>query len=411
GFNKSHSAAYALIAYQTAYLKANYPAEFMASLISLEANHPEKMSFYLDEAKALGLKILPPDINRSQMDFTVLDQQSILYGLLGIKNLGVAALENILAEQQKQPFSDLLDFCTRIDLRTSNKRVLEHLIYAGAFDNLPGYRSQKLAELNKVMELASATKEVQRTGQLQLFSSYRTPPVDQLNAAASSHYQYQPLADWSLTEKLKYEKEVIGFYVSAHPLDQYQKYCRWLQISSFQQLLSQYQDQPVTAAPIVLGLGSKRNLRVITTKKGDQMCFLQLEDYQSQAEVVVFPKLYQKVSELLAQHELFIVQGELELGTPQKCKLKATQIIALTTFWEHQKQPVKQLTVQLTAPQLTPATVQTLRDLLENGKTDLQINYPEQEQRLRLASRHNVLVNETVLAALEQQGIDFVIRI
>ncbi len=135
GFNKSHSAAYALLAYQTAYLKANYAPEFMACLITLEVQHAEKMSFYLQEAKDMGITIMPPDINRSEIDFTV-ENQAILFGLQGIKNVGLTSLENIITERTKKPFKDMLDLCQRIDLRTSNKRVIENLICAGAFDTL-----------------------------------------------------------------------------------------------------------------------------------------------------------------------------------------------------------------------------------------------------------------------------------
>ena len=146
GFNKSHSAAYALIAYQTAYLKAHYPAEFMACLISLEAANAENMAFYLQEARDMGLEILPPDINRSSIEFTPSRPQQILFGLQGIKNVGLAALENIIAERTaKGPFTHLFEFCKRIDLRTSNKRVIEHLICAGAFDDIPGNSRTKSA--------------------------------------------------------------------------------------------------------------------------------------------------------------------------------------------------------------------------------------------------------------------------
>lgn len=430
GFNKSHSAAYALIAYQTAYLKANYPAEFMACLISLEATHPEKMSFYLAETKNMGLELLPPDINRSQTDFTVtqpsprlwrgdgervtlqlsdLQKNSpsqILYGLHGIKNLGLAALENIILEQTKGPFKDLLDFCTRIDLRTVNKRVLENLNFAGAFDTLPGYRSQKQAELAKIMELASATKEARKTGQMQLFGGL----VSQSPTGMTELYSYQPLAEWSMQEKLKYEKEIIGFYLSAHPLDHYQKYLRWLNIIAFDQILAQYQNQKLVVEPIVTGLGIKKSLRVINTKKGDKMCFLQLEDYQSQAEIIIFPKLYQKVADLLESNHVLIVQGNLDLSSLQKCKIKATNLIPVEQFWEH-KQLVKHMSLDIAPEKLELTNLKELRDLLKAGKTDLVLKFSENQKKLQLNSLHNVLVTEELLQTLEQQNFSFELRI
>lgn len=151
GFNKAHSAAYALIAYQTAYLKANFPAEFMACLISLESANAENMAFYLQEAKDMGLTILPPNINQSDIDFSIVNG-ALLFGLRGIKSVGLASLDNIINERKKGLFLDLFDFCKRIDLRTSNKRVIENLICAGAFDSLSGNRAQKYEELPKIME-------------------------------------------------------------------------------------------------------------------------------------------------------------------------------------------------------------------------------------------------------------------
>ncbi|MCK4517622.1 DNA polymerase III subunit alpha, partial [Candidatus Babeliales bacterium] len=169
GFNKSHSTAYAMIAYHTAYLKANYPKEFMAALISFETNDPDKLTFYLQEISAMGLTTIPPDINRSEIEFSA-QEDGILFGLKGIKNVGGAALVDVLKERDKKPFIDLFDFCKRIDLRTSNKRVIESLIAAGAFDKLPGNRAQQTNELEKVMDIANREKESIRTGQMQLFS-------------------------------------------------------------------------------------------------------------------------------------------------------------------------------------------------------------------------------------------------
>ncbi|MDR3550693.1 MAG: DNA polymerase III subunit alpha, partial [Candidatus Babeliales bacterium] len=214
GFNKSHSAAYALIAYQTAYLKANYTAEFMACLISLESSNAENMSFYLQEAKDMGLEILPPNINTSHIHFTVVNN-GLLFGLLGIKNVGLASLENIIAERTKKPFTDLMDFCKRIDLRTSNKRVIENLISAGAFDTMPGNRAQKHAELEHIMNVAVEFKKNEATGQMGMFSSAQKS-ADGLGS--DDGYIYQPLTEFGQKEKLDKEKEVIGFYLSAHPL-------------------------------------------------------------------------------------------------------------------------------------------------------------------------------------------------
>ena len=157
-----------LIAYHTAYLKAHYPNEFMASLISFETSNPDAFSFICMRFRIWGLKMIPPNINLSDIEFKA-DKGTIIFGLQGIKNVGGAALVNILEERDKKPFSDLLDFCKRVDLRTANKRVFENLIYAGAFDCLPGNRAQKIAELDKIIDIAHAEKEREKTGQMDLF--------------------------------------------------------------------------------------------------------------------------------------------------------------------------------------------------------------------------------------------------
>jgi len=226
GFNKSHSAAYALIAYQTAYLKAHYPAEFMACLITLEAGDADKMSFYLSEAKDIGLSILPPHINTSEIQFSVVNN-AILFGLQGIKNVGHAALDQILAERTKGPFQSLLDFCLRVDLRTANKRVIESLIYAGAFDTLAGNRAQKYEALSKMMDIAAEYKKERETGQLGLFNATHTngTPAD------PSHFQFSDIQEWQQSIKLEKEKEVMGLYISGQPLDSYKQYLKALPIS------------------------------------------------------------------------------------------------------------------------------------------------------------------------------------
>ena len=284
GFNKSHSAAYALIAYQTAYLKSNYPAEFMSCLISLEASNPDAMVIYLDEAKSMGIKIIQPDINTSAIQFSVVDN-AIVFGLHGIKNVGMAALEDIMSVRAKKPFIDLLEFCTRVDLRTVNKRVIESLICAGAFDSLPGSRSQKSQELATIMEQATEKKKEQQTGQISLFGqSHQTDSHDQEPAP----YQFAPCTEWTDKEKLEKEKEVTGFYVSEHPLAMYQKQITCFGFKPFSSMAAL---TPTAGGqePIVLGCGLLKSRRDIITKKGDRMSFVQLEDINgSNAELVVF---------------------------------------------------------------------------------------------------------------------------
>jgi DNA polymerase III subunit alpha len=401
GFNKSHSAAYALIAYQTAYLKAHYPAEFMACLISLEATHPEKMAFYLQEAKEMHLDIMPPNINSSQVNFSVIGGK-LLFGLQGIKNVGLAALHAIVAEQQKKPFADLLDFCIRLDLRTINKRVIESLIYAGAFDSLPGNRTQKQSELELIIDQAIEIKRARETGQLGLFS--KAPSKD----GTHELYAFQPREDWDNKEKLEKEKEVIGFYLSAHPLDTYKPYIRWLSITSFEQTIEKSKQVNSLDDPIVTGCGLKINLKQIVTKKGDRMAFMQLEDATSKCEVVIFPKLFKKVEAWLDAYQVFIVKGGLD-QTAQQCKILANELVPAELFFEEWS-GIKN-TVLMLPKTFNKDLLSTIQKQLVKGSIPLDLVFHEQDKTLKLKTKESIALDFAMLTELEQKNIGVKISI
>jgi DNA polymerase III subunit alpha len=374
GFNKSHSAAYAMIAFQTAYLKANYPAEFAAALISLEAANAEKMAFYLKEAHDMGLEILPPNVNESVIDFNVIDGK-ILFGLQGIKNIGHVSLDNIIAERSKNgPFKDLLDFCIRIDLRTSNKRVLENLICAGAFDTLPGTRTQKYNELAQIMDRSVEIKTQRQTGQLSMFAT--------VNIDEHEEHRYQTCTAWTEKEKLEKEKEVLGFYISSHPLQAYTQAMQWLKSSEIGQLQEQYSNVASQTEPIVLICGLVTSKKIITTKKGDRMAFLQVEDVTSSAEIIVFPKLFAKIEQALNQHAMFVIKGTLDLMSAPACKILANELCPIDLFFE--KWPALEsviLTLPEQADQSIPAII---KEQLTPGKIAVHIIFYEQDKMMIL---------------------------
>ena len=395
GFNKAHSAAYALIAYQTAYLKAHFLPEFMACLISLESSHAENMVFYLQEAKELGLAILPPNINSSEVDFSIINGQ-LLFGLRGIKNVGLASLENILNERNKGPFTDLFDFCKRIDLRTSNKRVIENLICAGAFDALPGTRAQKYEDLPKIMEQATVYKKNEETGQLGLFDSVLTSP-----ASDTSIFQFSSAVDWDNKTKLEKEAEVIGFYLSAHPLDIYKKQIQWLKIGSLSHLLSSTVN--ATQEPSVIACGMVKSSKLIFTKKGDKMAFLTVEDRSTSAEIILFPKVYKAVEQWLSVYTVFIIQGTLDISSTQKCKIKANQLIPLDLLFNDPKQLQK---VVLEFPiEFNESLVEYINQKVADGKTDVHFIFQENGKRLYLKSSKKITADHAFLAKLEQHNI------
>ena len=392
GFNKSHSAAYAKIAYQTAYLKANYMSEFMACLISLEMDNADKMSFYLEEAKDLGLEILPPNINQSEVEFTVIDSK-LLFGLQGIKSVGLAALENILVEREKKPFFDLLDLCTRIDLRTSNKRVLENLTYAGAFDQLPGNRSQQAAEIEAIIEQALARKRELETGQMGLFQSPK-------KSNKPEAYIFQPLAEWNDKKKLHHEKEVIGFYLSAHPLDSYQSILNMLSLKSFTDAPEIIQHATGNKEPLFTGCGLMRSHRIIFTKKGDRMAFVQLEDMSGTTEIILFPKAFAKMEQWLEEYTVFIVKGALDLTSPEKCKIKANLFVPVELFFE-QWPEINRAALTLPA-NLSNETIQEFATLCKKGSTTLTFNYQENGKTLNLVSNTRISINQNFVEAIKK---------
>lgn len=404
GFNKSHSAAYALIAYQTAYLKANYPAEFMACLITLESTSTENMAFYLQEAKDLGLVLLPPNINTSEIHFSVVDGK-ILFGLQGIKNVGLAALENIIQERSKKPFTDLFEFCKRIDLRTSNKRVIENLISAGAFDNLPGNRAQKYTDVEKIIELAADHKEREATGQMDLFGSLTSSQT-----TTDDGYIFQALPEWSDKEKLEKEAEVVGFYLSAHPLDTYKQQLSWFSLSLFAQLLASQNSSTSGQEIMGIGCGLVKSRRDIFTKKGERMAFVQLEDSASTvAEIIIFPKAFKKVEQWLDTYQVFVVKGFLDITSQQKCKIKANEMVPLELIL--QEWPAIQK-ISLTLPHtFDEPLVQELKTALPSGTIPLEILFDEQGKKLLLSTKTQIALDTAIIATLEKQNISVKIEI
>ena len=362
------------------------------------------MAFYLQEARDMGLEILPPDINRSSIEFTPSGTEKILFGLQGIKNVGLAALENIIAERTaKGPFTSLFEFCKRIDLRTSNKRVLEHLICAGAFDAIPGTRAQKVNELEKIMDLAAEHKKVAATGQMGLFlmsdSSQNT--MDERNN--SDEFVYQMIPDWSDKEKLEKEKEVIGFYLSAHPLESYKKILQCLAIESFDVLLKKGQFDTDVQEITVIGAGLVKSKREIITKKGDRMAFMMLEDTHSSAEIILFPSTFKKVESYLNRYHIFIVKGGLDATSPHKCKIKANECIPIDLFF--QEWPNIQKLICKLPPSISESFLSELKNNFTAGSVPLEFIFSENSKMLRLATREKIAVNIELIEKLNSAKI------
>ncbi len=300
--HNSHAACYGLVAYQTAYLKANYPVEYMAALLTSEMEKTDKIVQYMDECRAMGLAVVPPDVNLSGSKFTVAGD-TIRFGLAAIKNVGATAIESIIALRESSgPFTGLADFCTRVDLRMVNRRVFESLIKAGAFDSLRATRASLLAGLDQAMEGGQRRQREREEGQGSLFDALVAGP----EAAAAPESPLPSMPEWSHDQLLGYEKEVLGFYLSGHPLERYRETARQLGSLSVTELAS----RPVGARVAVLGqIGSVRER---ATKSGNRMAFATLEAVDGAVALTIFPEALKTCGPALRSTGPVLVKGRID---------------------------------------------------------------------------------------------------
>jgi DNA polymerase-3 subunit alpha len=301
GFNKSHSAAYALIAYQTAYLKAHYPSQFIAALLSCDMNNTDKVVLYINQCKEHQIEVLPPDINESVKDFSVKDDR-IRFGLAAVKNVGESALDSVIEERRKGgPYPSLADFCNRIDPRRVNNRVIESLIKAGAFDSTGAKRSQLMHILPQAMEQAKAHQRDRHSGQMSLFSlATETGPT------AITEIVLPDIDEWAEQEKLLYEKETVGFFITGHPLDDALEEIKTITDGDIASLSQLADGQPVRVGGLI------RAVRHLKSKRGEPMAFVTLEDILEAVEVLVFPEAFKLCGPLLSSTEPVVVRGTVQ---------------------------------------------------------------------------------------------------
>lgn len=304
-FNKSHSTAYGYVTFQTAYLKANYPVEYMAALLTTNCDDQEKVQKYIATCATMGITVEPPDINRSGVDFTPLSNR-ILFGLSAVRNVGMGAIENILQARQEGPFKSLGDLCSRVDPRLVNRRALESLIQCGALDCLETNRRQLHEDLGLVLEWAQSKAKDKAIGQGSLFDMFESPSVGESAGRFDAVPKAPPVEDYPPQERLKLEKELLGFYVSDHPLKRVQEAAQILAPINLSDLADQTDNGMVSAIAMLTTV----TLRM--TKKGDRMASLQIEDLTGQAEAVVFPKAYERIGSMLTQDARLMVWGKVD---------------------------------------------------------------------------------------------------
>ncbi len=315
GFNRAHAACYGLIAYYTAHLKANYPAEYMAAVLSSEVGNMDKVAAAVAECHRMGIHVLPPDVNESAENFRVVGD-AIRFGLAAIKNVGLGSVEAILAARgEGGPFHSLTDLLARVDARAVNKRVMESLVKAGALDSLGTPRAQWLQTLDEALEVGQRTQRVRASGQTGLFNLGGTAEPDPAPAAVQ-------VEEFSKAELLTMEKEMLGLYVSDHPL----RHVRETLLSRIDTPINQLPDLPDKAEVSIGGIitGVKRT----TTKGGSAMAFLTLEDLTGSVEVIVFPKTYEQVHFLLKRDAVIVIRGKVDILDAQ-AKVLAERVMGL----------------------------------------------------------------------------------
>jgi DNA polymerase III subunit alpha len=367
GFNRSHSVAYAVLAYQTAYLKRNHPKAYLAALLTTVIANQSKMVEYIEEAKRMGISVFPPDIGTSEESFS-LSTDGIRFGLAAIKNVGTLAIRSIVEARRERPFRDIFDLCSRINLRLCNRRVLESLILAGAMDSLPANRKQKLAVLDDAMEAYQFSGD-----QLPLFQ------------VSDMSISYPTLAAYSQTEQLQQERELIGFYLSGHPLDVFP--------SGLHTVHSLEKSSDKTKVELSLMI---TQVKVIQTKKGDSMAFVTAEDKTGTIELIVFPEVFQKSQMLLREDQIIFVDAMVQV-TDNQVKLIANDVKDLALLQQ------AKVYLRITEQTEQARKLQEIKKILEihPGPVPVYLYYEQTKQTLALPVENlGIIPNSDCLAQL-----------
>jgi DNA polymerase-3 subunit alpha len=354
GFNKSHAAAYAVLTYQTAYLKAHYPTEFMAALLTSEMGNTDKVVRYINECRDLGIQVLPPDVNVSGKDFSV-TREGIRFGLAAIKNVGEGPIATILEARAGGPFISFFDFCHRVDMRKLNKRALECLIKAGAFDSTGARRAQLAAVLDRTADQAMAAQRAESHGQTSIFAAFESPDGAEAKRGTLPVDESLPdLPEWSDDQLLACEKELIGFYITSHPLTRFGE-----AVGRFSTARTDTLGDVVDAREVKL-CGIVGTVRQTMTKKGERMAYVTLEDLHGTVEAIVFPDLYKTAAALIVPESAVQITGTLDRGE-KATRIKATKLVSLA---ELQGSSFSRVTIQVSSDEASSQALVQLRNVL-----------------------------------------------
>jgi DNA polymerase-3 subunit alpha len=407
GFNRSHSAAYGWITNQTAYLKHHYPHEFMAGLMSCDADNVDNIVKFISEARSMGLTVERPDLNESINDFAVIarkDGKVIRFGLGAVKGVGTNAVDAVLEVRNADgPFASVFELCRRVDTQKCNRRVLEALIKAGAFDSLPGehHRGALIAALDAALERGAAEQRDRRSGQTSLFGLIE--PAKPAAGQAPVGETYPETEVWSHKQLLAFEKEALGFYVSGHPLDRYRSDLSRYASATTSDFLS---GRRAVGDASIGGIVSQ--YREMITKKGDKMARFILEDAEGTLEVIAFPKTFEKVRHVLVSDEPILVSGAVKNeGTAEAAEWKML-LEAATPLSDLRQSKTSRVDIHLNADSLTPDQVDELKTILANATrgaclASIRLRIPQRSETvISLPEAWAVSPTDDLLARLER---------
>ncbi|AGM36563.1 UNVERIFIED_ORG: DNA polymerase III alpha subunit [Idiomarina abyssalis] len=364
GFNKSHSAAYALVSYQTLWMKTHFPAEFMAAVMSADMDNTDKIVTLADECERMGLDLLPPDVNKGEYKFTVDEQQRVVYGIGAIKGVGEAPIESIIkARQEGGPFRDLFDFCCRVDLKRMNKRILQRLIRAGAMDNLGPHRASLMATLEKAIRQAEQHLNAEKIGQSDMFGVLTTEPE-------AVEQEFVSVRKWSEAVWLEGERDTLGLYLTGHPINRFRAELKHYINSTLSNVTPTRKDESIAIAGLVI------DVRVLTNKRGQRFAIVTLDDKTARMDVRLFSNEYESYQELLEKDRILWIKGEVRFDNFSNSNtMTAREVMAIEQARETY---LRHLAITVTDEQLAKGLAGKLEKLLQpfaEGTCPIKMRY------------------------------------
>ena len=393
GFNKSHSAAYALVSYQTAWLKAHYPGPFMAAVMSTEMDNLDKVVPLIEECRHLKLTVTPPDVNVGGYKFTVDTEGRVVYGLGAIRGVGEGPIGAIVeARNAGGPFNDLFDFCRRIDPKRMNKRTLEALIRSGALDNLGPNRAVLFAAMEDALKAAAQNHANQNLGMMDMFGDAFVAEEE----ASDVYAEYRHVREWTDRERLSGEKDTLGLYLTGHPIDEYERELKRFVSTRISDLKPSREPQRVAGLVVAM--------RTMKSKRGDTMAFITLDDRTGRIEASLFGELFDQLRGQIESDQVIIVEGEVSSDDfSGGLRLRGKDVTPMVTARVRYGQAVE---LALDAEQINGRLVDSLRDSLspyrdgEGLPVRLQYRHPEAVGWLELADEWKVAPSDDLLLAL-----------